>query len=68
LSATEFEQARQDAFDGWLSQQRQLFDTDIVFFDYWESRVPDDPTIQHIDLQTALGAPTTDIVTATPAP
>ncbi len=68
LSATEFEQARQDAFDGWLSQQRQLFDTDIVFFDYWESRVPDDPTIQHIDLQTALGAPTTDNVTATPAP
>lgn len=67
LSASEYDQLRQAKFEEWLTQQRQLFDSEITYLDYWTDRIPSEPTIQPIDLQSALGAPTDGIVTATPA-
>jgi peptidyl-prolyl cis-trans isomerase D len=68
LSASEFEQARQAKFEEWLTQQRQLMDAEIILFDYWGDRTPDDPSVQHIDLQSLLSPATSGIVTSTPEP
>jgi len=54
LSANEFQQARQSAFEEWLSQERQKLDPNIELFDYWADRVPTEPAVQHIDLQSIL--------------
>ena len=54
LSASELQQARQSTFEEWLSQERQKLDPNIELFDYWADRVPTEPTVQHIDLQSIL--------------
>ncbi|MCB9136075.1 MAG: peptidylprolyl isomerase [Anaerolineales bacterium] len=66
LSADDFAQLRQDKFTEWLSQQRQQMDAQITIYDSWASRTPSTPTVQHIDLQSAL-APVT-LPTETPVP
>ena len=66
LSASEYDQARETKFQEWLTEQRDLQDPNIQIFDYWANRVPDEPTVQHVDLQSALGLATTEPVVATP--
>lgn len=66
LTASEYEQLRQSTFEEWLTQQRQLMDPQIQLFEYWADRIPDEPTIQPIDLQSLL-APL-GVTTATPTP
>ncbi len=43
LSTSEYEQARQTAFNTWLTQQRQEYQVET--FDIWQERVPVEPTI-----------------------
>lgn len=43
LSSSEYEQAKQAAFDTWLTQQRQEYQVET--FDVWQERVPIEPTI-----------------------
>ncbi|NUM46998.1 MAG: peptidylprolyl isomerase [Anaerolineales bacterium] len=63
LSASELVELRQTEFEEWLTQQRQLMDAQIVLFDYWADRIPDEPSITPIDLQSVL-AP----ILSTPTP
>lgn len=43
LSASQYQQLRQTNFTDWLTQQRQSHD--VQTFDYWQERVPTEPTI-----------------------
>jgi parvulin-like peptidyl-prolyl isomerase len=43
LSALEFEQLRQTKFDEWLQSERNKAEPTI--FDYWQERVPTEPSI-----------------------
>lgn len=51
LTASEYEQARQAAFDEFLTNLRE--ESEITIFDYWTERVPTTPGLQ--DLQQQRG-------------
>lgn len=48
LTAEEFDQAKQDAFEKWLSDLRAKAEEEklIEIFDIWKERVPFDPTLE----------------------
>jgi peptidyl-prolyl cis-trans isomerase D len=54
LTESEFEQKRQEFFQEWLGEQRQSLEPNTEIFDYWADRVPNEPSVQHIDLQSII--------------
>ena len=51
----EFQAEKQDAFDSWLTEQRNQRD-DVVIYDIWEEYVPSDPQVPQ-ELLSALYQP-----------
>jgi peptidyl-prolyl cis-trans isomerase D len=55
LTAEQFDQAKQTAFDNWLSELRTKADEDglVEIFDIWTGRVPLEPTLEEAMNSTA---------------
>ncbi len=43
LTADEYEQARQNAFQQWLTKAHEA--TEVTIYEYWKERIPADPTL-----------------------